>query len=131
MDVNTKFMLYLKESFEFPHFGDQGYKTKRKTIASKDYAIQRCQKEPKKESEDNGPHFSICDTLSHDDVVREQYSLLPYPAVDENDILHQWKHYNSDNQHIPFKAKHTLTLENLNHFLFKGRKSYVELCPHK
>ena len=65
------------------------------------------------------------DTLNTNDVVKEQYSLLPYPPIKKQDLEDEKNYYNSPNgtnsvypRHLAYDA---LKLENLNRILFKGK----------
>ena len=67
------------------------------------------------------------DTISQDDIVRNQYSLLPYPAVRKDRFFHEQKYYTHEQSqnNRPYSISHALVLEHLNHFLFKGRNDFM------
>ena len=64
------------------------------------------------------------DTLSQDDVVKQQYAMLPYPEVKPGEFENIRRHYNSDHKNIPMLIAPAVTLENINHFLFRGRNDF-------
>ena len=64
------------------------------------------------------------DTLTKDDIVQQQYALLPYPAVKPGEFEKIRQHYNSDRKNIPMMIAPAVTLENINHFLFQGRQNF-------
>ena len=64
------------------------------------------------------------DTITKDDLVRNQYLALPYPAVTENAIQKEQHHYNSNKQNKPFPIYVPIILERINHFLFKGNNDF-------
>ena len=65
------------------------------------------------------------DTLTQDDIVREQYALLPYPPVTESYIQNMKLHYNGDVRNIPSYINiPVIVLEHINHFLYKGRNNF-------
>ena len=64
------------------------------------------------------------DTLSQDDVVKQQYAMLPYPEVKPGEFEIIRRHYGSDNKNIPMLIAPAVTLENINHFLFRGRNDF-------
>ena len=64
------------------------------------------------------------DTLSQDDVVKQQYAMLPYPEVKPGEFENIRRHYNSENKNIPMLIAPAVTLENINHFLFRGRNDF-------
>ena len=73
----------------------------------------------------------ISDTVSEDDVVRIQYSSLPYPAFSHRGLESEYMHYKSTtrgrtktNATIPYDMVFGFTLERINHFLFKGRNDF-------
>ena len=66
------------------------------------------------------------DTLTYDDIVRNQYALLPYPAVSP-DLIANERHYyihNRDRWKKPFYFVFADALESMNHFLFKGSNNF-------
>ena len=64
------------------------------------------------------------DTLTTDDIVQQQYALLPYPAVKPGEFEKIRWHYKSDRKNIPMMIAPAVTLENINHFLFQGRQNF-------
>ena len=65
------------------------------------------------------------DTISHDDIVVHQYSSLPYPPVNEHQLEVEKSHYMSNHsEKYPFSMYHSITLENINHFLFNGNNNF-------
>ena len=68
------------------------------------------------------------DTISQNDIVQQQYLSLPYPAVSQGDILNEQMHYSSSKRNTPFDVFDAITLETINHFLYKGSSNfrYVE-----
>ena len=73
------------------------------------------------------------DTLSESDIVRIQYSKLPYPPVTDQSLAKE-KMYYDDNinpikaygamQNKPYFVSYGTTLEAVNHFLFKGKNNF-------
>lgn len=66
-------------------------------------------------------HF---DTLTQDDIVKQQYALLPYPAVKPGEFERVRWHYKSDRKDVPIMIAPPVTLENINHFLYQGRNNF-------
>ena len=68
------------------------------------------------------------DFLTQDDIVRKQYSLLPFPPVSKHDLAIENMYYSKrkigNNLVKPFTAVTAFTLESLNHFLFAGRNNF-------
>ena len=64
------------------------------------------------------------DTITQDDRVRQQYALLPYPPVTESYIQRMKIYYDEDVRNIPFTISPGITLENINHFLYRGRNLF-------
>ena len=78
------------------------------------------------------------DTLTQSDIVRKQYSTLPYPAVRHSLLAVEKKHYEkgSDQNEVnsimaygekrttPFSISFGITLEAVNHFLFEGKNHF-------
>ena len=79
------------------------------------------------ESKDLRPH-RYYDFLTQDDIVRKQYSLLPFPPVSKHDLAIESMYYSKrnigNNLVKPFTAVTAFTLESLNHFLFAGRNNF-------
>lgn len=75
----------------------------------------------------------LYDTLTQSDIVRSQYSKLPYPAV-KSYILSQEKAYYDyygkrvmafgENRTIPISISFGITLEAINHFLYEGKNNF-------
>ena len=75
--------------------------------------------------EQYGLNFNeYADTISHDDIVRGQYNLLPYPAVTQSEIHNIKLHYNGNLTNIPYAIHPATTLEAINHFLFRGNNLF-------
>ena len=79
------------------------------------------------ESKNLRPH-RYYDFLTQDDIVRKQYSLLPFPPVSKHDLAIENMYYSKrkigNNLVKPFTAVTAFTLESLNHFLFAGRNNF-------
>ena len=69
------------------------------------------------------------DTISQEDIVQNQYISLPYPSVSQDDIGAMKQYYNGNQRHLPLAIYSSLTLENINHYLFRGENNfmYVEM----
>ena len=65
------------------------------------------------------------DSISEDDIVRNQYSLLPFPPVREDHFHKEKGHYSGSERNKPFVINPPIVLENLNHFLFKGGNNFM------
>ena len=61
------------------------------------------------------------DSIDHEDVVKKQYSSLPYPDVTQATLDREYDHYNVYMKQHPYYTVPTLKLGNLNHFLYKGK----------
>ena len=64
------------------------------------------------------------DTVSLDDIVRNHYSLLPYPFFSRESLVRETYYYNSNKRNIPMGGAFSVTLENINHFLYKGANDF-------
>ena len=64
------------------------------------------------------------DIISQNDIVQQQYLSLPYPAVRQSDILNEQMHYSSSKRNTPFDIFDAITLENINHFLYRGSRNF-------
>ena len=64
------------------------------------------------------------DTFTQDDIVKKQYSSLPYPEVTQDEILFAHSHYNGEFKHIPIRRPVAENLESLNHFLYGGKNNF-------
>ena len=64
------------------------------------------------------------DTVSPEDLVKHQYSVLPYPPVSSDDIALEKLHYNGNKSELPYLIYPVLSLEPLNHFLYKGNNDF-------
>ena len=73
------------------------------------------------------------DTFTQSDIVRNQYLLLPYPAVSLEDLAQEKAHYRNkvmsliaygENRTTPYNINFGMTLEAINHFLFKGKYNF-------
>ena len=70
-------------------------------------------------------HRAHHDTISNTDVVRRQYLSLPYPPVNEDTLEYERVHYMGYySKQYPFNMYYSLTLENINHFLFEGKTDF-------
>ena len=70
----------------------------------------------------NSPAY--LDSIIQDDIVQNQYSSLPYPAVSLNDIQIEQTYYYGNKQNTPWKIYYAFTLENINHFLYRGSNTF-------
>ena len=68
--------------------------------------------------------FGDGDTISQDDRVRRQYSLLPYPIESRDSYIREKNHYNSKKGKTPYLMYPSIKLENVNHFLYKGNNDF-------
>ena len=64
------------------------------------------------------------DTLTQDDIVRNQYLTLPYPAVSYQELEEERQHYIGENKDIPFETYSTFSLDSLNHYLYNGENHF-------
>ena len=73
------------------------------------------------------------DTLTQSDIVRNQYSTLPYPAVSHKVLAQEKAHYDNNIWPVkaygkirpkPFSISFGVTLEAVNHFLFQGKNQF-------
>ena len=71
---------------------------------------------------DDKTRFS--DTLTQDDIVRNQYSFLPYPAVSKRELEAEWQYYRNKQNTTPYNIIFAFTLESLNHYLYKGQNTF-------
>ena len=70
-------------------------------------------------------YFSrVSDTLSQDDIVRNQYSSLPYPAVSKRELAVESQYYKNKQKTTPYNMIFAFTLESLNHYLYKGQNQF-------
>ena len=74
---------------------------------------------------DEGRLVKELDTLSSADIVREQYAVLPYPAVTSEEIDELRRHYKGINHHVPYMIVPQDELDVINHFLYKGRSNFM------
>ena len=74
------------------------------------------------------------DTQSESDVVRIQYSKLPYPPVTDQSLAKEKMYYDDNINPIraygamrnkPYFVSYGTTLEAVNHFLFKGKSNFT------
>ena len=63
------------------------------------------------------------DTLNKNDLVYQQYNLLPYPEFNEEKLMLEQNHYQKNVQD-PIIAYPGVTLENCNNFLYRGKEDY-------
>ena len=64
------------------------------------------------------------DTLTQDDIVRNQYSSLPYPAVSKRELAAELQYYKNTQNTTPYNMIFAFTLESLNHYLYKGENNF-------
>ena len=64
------------------------------------------------------------DSIDHEDVVKKQYSSLPYPYVAQATLDREYEHYKVYMKQHPYYTVPTLKLENLNQFLYDGKFDY-------
>ena len=95
-----------------------------------------CQKSTSLENSNNSEHpdeKEQYDTLTPSDIVRSQYSKLPYPAVKSHVLAQEKAYYNyygkrvtafGENRTIPFSISFGITLEAINHFLYEGKNHF-------
>ena len=70
-------------------------------------------------------HFpNINDVTNLSDSVNEQYMSLPYRPVSSQTLKDESAYYTLEKGNIPFQITPSLSLEALNHFLFKGRNKF-------
>ena len=81
----------------------------------------------------NSEDMEEYDTFTQSDIVRNQYLLLPYPAVSLEDLAQEKAHYRNkitsliaygENRTTPYNINFGMTLEAINHFLFKGKYNF-------
>ena len=60
-------------------------------------------------------------------MVTRQYEALPYPPVSNDDIKKEEEFYRNDQQSKLMYSYPTITLENLNHFLFRGNEDFRQV----
>ena len=66
------------------------------------------------------------DTTNQDDIVRRQYSSLPYPAVTEDNLFLEKNHYDRKLENIrPYGISQQLALEKINHYLYNGDNDFT------
>ena len=70
------------------------------------------------------------DTLTNDDKVKKQYSLLPYPPISRKSLSDERNHYGSIKRNMPFNVYFSSTLESINHFLYQGRNNFRQVSIH-
>ena len=66
----------------------------------------------------------LSDTLTQDDIVRNQYSSLPYPAVSKRELAVESQYYKNKQNTTPYNMIFAFTLESLNHYLYKGQNKF-------
>ena len=124
VNLRTDFLFYLEGYSEVASFADSSHPNKTKTSKTMKNYNGKCQKQTRMVKENDVKSGSIWDTLTQDDIVRNQYSLLPYPAVSNNDILRLRNHYSSKDRDSPLFTAPSESLELLNHFLYRGRNNF-------
>ena len=95
-----------------------------------------CQQPTSLENSNNREHpdeKEQYDTLTQSDIVRSQYSKLPYPAVKSHILAQEKAYYDyygkrvmafGENRTIPFSISFGITLEAINHFLYEGKNNF-------
>ena len=66
----------------------------------------------------------IGDSLLATDLVVTHYESLPYPPFSKIDAQNEYKYYKDKEDPKPIYGALTITLDNLNHFLFHGDQSF-------
>ena len=76
--------------------------------------------------------YGYSDSVSTNDLVKKQYSILPYPTVGYDTIRREHMYYLSDNSNYPISSHYSLKLEYLNHYLYQGQNNfeYVFILNH-
>ena len=72
--------------------------------------------------------FSIFSLLhqTYGDEVLGQYTEFPYPEFTDSHMEIEKAHYENINREGPYMLLPDLTLENLNHFLYKGEETFTD-----
>ena len=63
------------------------------------------------------------DTITASDLVTKQYENLPYPEVNENELLNE-KMYFRKQREKPSQYYQATLLEQMNHYLYQGKESF-------
>ena len=71
----------------------------------------------------NKDDFKKYDGKSEDDIVRNQYKLLPYPPVSEEQLKKEEQFY-LENRNRMYHNYNILDLESLNHHLYRGQNDF-------
>ena len=71
----------------------------------------------------NKDDFETYDGMSKDDIVRDQYKLLPYPPVPEEELKKEEQFY-LENKFRMYHNYNFLDLESLNHHLYRGQNDF-------
>ena len=75
----------------------------------------------------------VYDTHCENDVVRNQYSKLPYPLVTDQSLAKEKMYYDNNMNPVkvygtmrnkPYFVSYGTTLEAINHFLFQGKNHF-------
>ena len=75
----------------------------------------------------------VYDTHCENDVVRNQYSKLPYPLVTDQSLAKEKMYYDNNINPVkvygtmrnkPYFVSYGTTLEAINHFLFQGKNHF-------
>ena len=91
----------------------------------------RCKNDSSTES--YNVHFGHYDTLTLNDIVRNQYAELPYPAVSPEGLKAEKMYYDNkvwtvkahgELRSYPMRISFGTTLEAVNHFLFEGKNNF-------
>ena len=67
---------------------------------------------------------ALYDTIGYEDIVRMQYQMLPYPRVEPWQLYAEQNYYNQRKGTRPFTSYPFLSLESINHFLFRGANDF-------
>ena len=63
------------------------------------------------------------DTLTSNDLVTKQYEALPYPEVNEDELLREQGYYNVV-KNKPLNVFSGIMFEQMNHHLFQGKEDF-------
>ena len=62
--------------------------------------------------------------MTQNDLVAQQYASLPYPPFGEEEMKEETLHYET-NANVEIREPiWSITLENINHFLFSGSENF-------
>ena len=63
------------------------------------------------------------DTITSNDLVIKQYENLPYPEVNENELLNEKMYYKNEHEK-PLQIYPSTLLEQMNHYLYQGKENF-------